>query len=76
MRSAAVKCVHCSAIYSIFEPDFMGNVPNEGDKVSTEIGCPKCLCPDGVLFYIDPPDLPKARYIGSVATGTQFVAPE
>lgn len=79
MRSATIKCDQCASTYSIFEPDFVGDMHKliqVNTKVSTEVGCPKCLCPDGVLCDIDPLDLPIARYIGSTTSGERLVVPE
>jgi hypothetical protein len=44
-----IQCASCDHIYSISDPVIIGGAAHIGTKVSTEIGCPKCLEPDGTI---------------------------
>lgn len=49
VRLIKIKCEACDHLYSICDPVCIGGVPHIGTKVSTEVGCPKCLEPDGTI---------------------------
>src|SRR6185503_6293088 len=49
MNTPQICCDSCDTIYSLSDPILVNGVPRIGDKVSTEVGCPKCLSPDGVI---------------------------
>lgn len=52
LRLVNIQCKACEHIYSLRDPYFINGIPHIGTKVSTEVGCPKCLDPDGVIVNI------------------------
>lgn len=54
MKDAHLKCDQCGAVYSIEDPVCVNGIPQLGSTVSTEIGCPDCLCPNAVLIAAEP----------------------
>jgi hypothetical protein len=52
MLNAKIQCASSGHVYSIPDAEIIGGLPEAGTKVSTEIGCPKCLDPDGIIITV------------------------
>lgn len=73
MKNAVIQCDLCHVEFVIENPTCFNGIPQPGTKVSTEVGCPQCLHPDGTfLFFVIHPEGTTVKYLGTTPDGVRF----